>query len=262
MLVFLFVLGLLLSKCELGCRGGYWRGRFLDSVILYYLTTAFPCTLSTDMAHMGPYHIILLFRGRGYKDGRCPMVLQCNVPSLRLISGCNIYFCKNKLSTIRNGLLQLTRFTTACLGLQQFWKLRLFVGARSVVLRWAKNVVPHSPFFDEISWFFLQEALAWKEHDGCTCPRNSSPFAVVHSVEQFRWRFITHMRKLPTDAQLQLLYRYRHGRDGGYIIVTHEMGKNFQQLCKAVARPAWPNQGNIRECWQMPHFFFVDGAGR
>ncbi len=120
MLVFLFVLGLLLSKCELGCRGGYWRGRFLDSVILYYLTTAFPCTLSTDMAHMGPYHIILLFRGRGYKDGRCPMVLQCNVPSLRLISGCNIYFCKNKLSTIRNGLLQLTRFTTACLGLQQF----------------------------------------------------------------------------------------------------------------------------------------------
>ncbi len=63
------------------------------------------------------------------------------------------------------------------------------------------------------------------------------------------------MRKPPTDVQQQLLYRYRHGRDGGYIIVTHEMGKNFQQLCKAVARPAWPNQGNIRECWQMPHFF-------
>ncbi len=255
MLVFLFVLGLLLFKMWIGLQGRLLARalpRFCHTVL--YLTTAFPCTFSTDMAHMGPYHIILLFRGRGYKDGRCPMVLQCNVPSLRLISGCNIYFCKNKLSTIRNRLATHP-FHNSLPWAPAVWKLRLFVGARSVVLRWAKNVVPHSPFFDEISWFFLQEALAWKEHDGCTCPRNSSPFAVVHSVEQFRWRFITHMRKLPTDAQLQLLYRYRHGRDGGYIIVTHEMGKNFQQLCKAVARPAWPNQGNIRKCWQMPHFF-------
>ncbi len=45
------------------------------------------------------------------------------------------------------------------------------------------------------------------------------------------------MRKPPTDVQQQLVHRYRHGRDGGYIIVTHEMGKNFQQLCKVVARP-------------------------